>query len=95
MKFLLFLTLVVTSVSMMWDRNTETCGVKYRVYRSVDNGPSTKVGDALVDNTFKDENLPADFSVIRYHVTAYCDNTAESANSNFVFIFEAMAPSVN
>lgn len=78
----------VNTIDLAWNRNLEADFKGYHVYRSLGDGPFTRIAEALTAPVFSDSKLEAG-KRYRYVVTAIDLNGNESARSQ---VAEAVAP---
>ncbi len=68
------------TIEISWQRSPESDLKGYYLYRSVDNGPYTRVGDLLTLPAYSDHNIQHG-KTYRYQVSATDQNNNESARS--------------
>lgn len=85
------LLVLLMTVTLAWDANTETCGVTYKVYRSIDDAPYTVLTEQS-ETTVMDMVLDPVQQFVKYYVTANCSGKDESPMSNVVIVAKTIDP---
>ena len=78
----------IDAIELSWERNAEPRFKEYRVYRSVDDGPFTPIGQPLDVPSYSDHDIQSG-KHYRYRLTAVGQNGKESNPSNPI---EVVAP---